>query len=59
MLPLTLFSIYRQDYSFSSGKKCLLSERFYIFLGRRVESNSCLIKPLLISTFNPQEVLNK
>ena len=37
MLPLTLFSIYRQDYNFSSDKKWSFSERFYLFLGKRVQ----------------------
>ena len=36
MLPLTLFFIYRHDYSFRSGKKWLFSERFFLFLERRV-----------------------
>ena len=71
MLPLTLFFIYRHDYSFGSGKKWLFSERFFLFLGRRVQSKNkqlfhqvfpqinFLNKPFLIGTFNPQEVLNK
>ena len=66
MLPLTLFCIYRHDYRFGSGKKLLFSERLFLFLGRHVESeNRKLFGQIfpeinfLISTFNPQEVLNK
>ena len=71
MLPLTLFFNYRHDYSFSSGKKWLLSERFFHFLGRciqrKIKQMFCqiflyinfLIKPFLISNFNPQELLNE
>ena len=70
MLPLTLFFVCRHDYSFGSGKKWLFSERFFLFLGRCVQSknkqlfrqifflDNYLIKPFLISTFNLQEVLN-
>ena len=36
MLPLTLFFIYRHDYSFGSGKKWLFSERFFLFLRKHV-----------------------
>ena len=40
MLPL--FFIYRNDYSFGSGKKWLFIERFFIFLGlaRRAQSKN-------------------
>ena len=61
MLSLTLFFIYRYDYSFGSGKKWLFSEGFFLFLERRVHSKNkqlfCQIfpfKPFLISTLNPQ-----
>ena len=40
MLPLTLFFIYRYDYSFGSSKKLLFNERFLLFLGRRVQSKN-------------------
>ena len=71
MLPLTLSFIYRHDYNFGSGKKRLFCQRFFLFLGECVQSKNkqmfCqifpqinfLIKPFLISTNNPQEVLNK
>ena len=48
MLPLTLFSIYRHDYSFGSDKKWLFSERFFMFLERRVQSK---YKQLFCHTF--------
>ena len=42
MLPLTLFFIYSHKYSFSSCKKWLLSEKFFLFLERCVHSkNNC------------------
>ena len=71
MLPLTFRFIYRHDYSFGSGKKQLFGERFFLFLGRCVQSKNkqllhqifpyinFLIEPFLISTFNPQEVSNE
>ena len=46
MLPLTLFFIYRHDYSFSSGKKWLFSERFFLFLEKLVHNkNEQLLLP--------------
>ena len=61
ILALTLFSIYRHEYSFSSNKKWLFSEGFFLFSERRVHSKNkqlfCQIfpfKPFLISTLNPQ-----
>ena len=71
MLPLILFFIYMHDYSFGSGIKWLVSERFFLFLGGPVQSKNkqlfCqifsqinfLTKPFLTSTFDPQEILNK
>ena len=48
MLPLTLFFVYRHDYSFSSGKKWLFSEMFFLFLGRHVQSkNKQLFRQIL------------
>ena len=40
MLPLTLFFIYRHDYSFGSDKKWLFNEIFFLFLERRVQSKN-------------------
>ena len=40
MLPLTLFFIYRHGYSFGSSRKWLFSERFFLFLERRVHSKN-------------------
>ena len=43
----------------------LFSERFFLFIGRRVQNKNkqpfrqILTKPFLVSTFNPQEVLKK
>ena len=71
MLPLTLFFIYRHGYGFGSDKKWLFCERFFLFLGRRFQSNikqlfcqifpyiDFLIKTFVISSFKPEEVLNK
>ena len=70
MLPLTLFFVYRHDYSFRSSKKWLFNERFFVFFERHAQSqnkqllpdlslNKFFDKPFLISTFNPQEALNK
>ena len=66
MLPLTLIFICRHDYSFGSDKKWVFNERFFLLLGK---INNCsarffpkqffLIKPFLVNTFKPQEVLNK
>ena len=69
-LSLTLFFIYRHDYSFGSGEKWLSSERFFLFSTKRAQSKNkqllckifpkinVLVKLFLISTFNPQEALN-
>ena len=61
ILPLTLFSIYRHEYSFGSRKKWLFSEGFFLFLERRVHSKNKQLfspifpfKPFLLSTLNPQ-----
>ena len=67
------FVIYRHDYSFGRGKKRLSSEKFFPFSFQRglsivnINNRSSrsfpkiifLIKPFLISTFNPREALNK
>ena len=45
MLPLTLFFIYRHEYSFNSGKKWLFSETFFMFLERRVQNKNKLLLP--------------
>ena len=49
MLPLTLFFIYEHEYSFSSVKKWLFSERFLLFLERLVHSKN---KQLLVPDFS-------
>ena len=54
MLPLTLFFIYRHDYSFGSGKKMAIQWKILSFF-----REPFLIKPFLVSTFEPQEALNK
>ena len=48
MLLLTLFLNYRHEYNFSSGKKCLFSERFFLFLKRHAHSKN---KHLLLPDF--------
>ena len=53
MLPLTLFFIYKHDYSFGSGKKWLFSERFFLFLGRRAQNkNKQLFRQICITDKN-------
>ena len=73
MLPLTFLFIYRHEYTFSSDKNWLFSERFSVFLEGRAHSkneqllmpdfslNNFLMKPFLIGIYfwNPQEALNK
>ena len=54
ILPLTLFFIYRHDYSLSSVE-CKNKQFFRQIFPLIIFS----IKPFLINTFNPQEVLNK
>ena len=49
MLPLSLFFIYRHEYSFSSSKKWLFSEIFFLFLERHVHSKN---KQLLLQDFS-------
>ena len=52
MLPLTLFFIYSDKYSFSSGEKLLFSERIFLFLEMCVHNKN---KQLLL----PDLSLNK
>ena len=49
LLPLTLFFVYSHKYSFSSSKKLLFSERFFLFSERCVNSKN---KHLLLSDFS-------
>ena len=55
MLPLTLIFIYRHEYSFSSNKKGLLSERFFFFLERRVHNKN---KQLLLPDFSLKHIFD-
>ena len=49
LLPWTLFFVYSHKYSFSSSKKLLFSERFFLFSERCVNSKN---KHLLLSDFS-------
>ena len=60
MLPLTLFFIYRHDYSFSSGKNgCSVIDLSLFWEARQSKNKHLLRLAFLITTFNPEEVLNK
>ena len=54
MLHLALFFIYRPDYSFGSGKKMAIQWKILALF-----REPFLIQPFLVSTFKPQEALNK
>ena len=55
MLPLFLFFIYRDEYSFSSGRKWLFYEIFFLLLEKLHSKNKQLLLPdLSLSKFFDQ-----